>query len=101
MSQGHASVVQCDETFRITGILVSSDFRATVGIRQPRRSRSRRSHVQSARRGGRGAGCLREQDPEPITTHCVHTFLDAHLKQASASPLNLSWPLDPDLEVVH
>jgi hypothetical protein len=25
-----------------------------------------------------------------ITTHCVYTFLDARLKQASASPLNLS-----------
>ena len=36
-----------------------------------------------------------------ITTHCVHTFLDAHLKQASASPLNLSLPLYPELEVVH
>jgi hypothetical protein len=30
----------------------------------------------------------------------VHTFLDAHLKQASASPLNLSLPLYPELEVV-
>jgi hypothetical protein len=36
-----------------------------------------------------------------ITTHCVHTFLDAHLKQAGASPLNLSLPLYPELEIVH
>jgi dienelactone hydrolase len=35
-----------------------------------------------------------------ITTHCVHTFLDAHLKQTGA-PLNLSLPLYPELEVVH
>jgi dienelactone hydrolase len=35
-----------------------------------------------------------------ITTYCVHTFFDAHLKGASASPLKISSPLYPEIQVL-
>lgn len=35
-----------------------------------------------------------------VTTYCVHSFFDAHLKGAGASPLKLSSPIYPELEPV-
>jgi predicted dienelactone hydrolase len=35
-----------------------------------------------------------------VTAHCLHSFFDAYLKQASASPLKLSSPFYPEIEVL-
>jgi predicted dienelactone hydrolase len=35
-----------------------------------------------------------------ITAHCVHSFFDAYLKGANASPLNISSPLYPEIQIL-
>ncbi len=35
-----------------------------------------------------------------VTTYCMHTFFDAYLKGTSVSPLNLSSPLYPEIQVL-
>jgi predicted dienelactone hydrolase len=34
-----------------------------------------------------------------VTTYCVHTFFDAYLKEAGASPPNIASPLYPELDI--
>lgn len=35
-----------------------------------------------------------------VTTHCVHTFLDSHLKERGPSPVKISSPLFPELQIL-
>jgi hypothetical protein len=35
-----------------------------------------------------------------VTAYCVHSFFDAYLKAASASRLNISSPLYPEIQVL-
>ena len=35
-----------------------------------------------------------------VTTYCVHTFFDAYLKAAGASPPRMSSPLYPEIQVL-
>ena len=35
-----------------------------------------------------------------VTAYCLRSFFDAYLKGASASPLNISSPLYPEIQVV-